>query len=439
MLATACDGDDNPSADRATAGETPATTATTAAPAPDCGNPVASFAPLNPMPPPGDMPSGTYMDEIQQRGRLIAGVSADTLLFGYCNPLTGQLEGFDIDLVRQVVAGDLRRPRTGSSTRSLTYAQRIPALQDGSVDIVADVMTVNCERWAQISFSSQYFDAGQKILVRSDSPVTDISQLDGKRMCAARGSTNIDNLKNYPEVDRRAGRRHLRLHGAVPAGRASTRSPVTTPCSPASWRRTRTPRSSAARSPASPTASASRRPIRSSSASSTACSSDVRDNGTWAQMYRTWLQPTGAGARPAGRGLRADAVTSTMTADPQPAATPTPPVPPGSLTAPATGPEVLSFLEVLGRWVDDARGLARRARRRRPAGDESRRVHPRDHAGHVDAPVDRRPVPRAGRRLRQRAGRRRRARDAGAAHVGTAPRSRSARRPRSRSPRRARS
>lgn len=41
-----------------------------------------------------------------------------------------------------------------------------------------------------------------------------------------------------------------------------------------------------------------------------------------------------------------------MTADPQPAATPTPPVPPGSLTAPATGPEVLSFLEVLGRWVE---------------------------------------------------------------------------------------
>jgi polar amino acid transport system substrate-binding protein len=129
----------------------------------------------------------------------VAGVSADTLLFGYFNPLNGRLEGFDIDLIREVsqaIFGDPDRVEY----KVLTYAQRIPTLLDASVDIVADVMTVNCDRWQQISFSSQYFDAGQKILVRNDSPVTDISQLGGKRMCAARGSTNIDNLANYPEV-----------------------------------------------------------------------------------------------------------------------------------------------------------------------------------------------------------------------------------------------
>ena len=61
----------------------------------------------------------------------------------------------------------------------LTYAQRIPALMDGTVDIVADVMTINCERWQQIAFSSQYFDAGQKMLVRTDSTATGIADLDG--------------------------------------------------------------------------------------------------------------------------------------------------------------------------------------------------------------------------------------------------------------------
>ena len=199
-VATACESDDSPSADQAPTTVAPATPTTTAAPpAPDCGNPVASFAPLNPMPAPGNMPAGSYMDAIQQRGRLIAGVSADTLLFGYVNPSTGQPEGFDVDLVRDVaeaIFGD----RNAVEFRVLTYAQRIPALMDGSVDIVADVMTVNCARWDQISFSSQYFDAGQKILVGKDSPVTDISQLNGKKMCAARGSTNIDELKKYPEV-----------------------------------------------------------------------------------------------------------------------------------------------------------------------------------------------------------------------------------------------
>jgi len=196
VAATACDSGSDA---KRSAPSTTTTTTAPAAPVVDCGNPVASLAPLDPMPAPGNMPAGSYMAEIQRRGRLIAGVSADTLLFGYRNPLSGQLEGFDIDLVRQVaqaIFGDPNRV----DYKVVTYAQRIPSLLDGSVDIIADVMTVNCERWQQISFSSQYFDAGQKILVRSDSPVTDISQLNGKRMCAANGSTNIDNLKNYPKV-----------------------------------------------------------------------------------------------------------------------------------------------------------------------------------------------------------------------------------------------
>ena len=180
----------------------PSVTAPTPATLPpvDCGDPVASYAPAGSTPPAGNMPAGTYMAQIQQRGRLIAGVSADTLLFGYRNPLSGNLEGFDIDLVRQVaqaIFGDPNRVEY----KVVTYAQRIPALIDGTVDIVADVMTVNCARWQQIAFSSQYFDAGQKILVRSDSAATRIEDLDGKRMCAANGSTNLDNLlKNYPKV-----------------------------------------------------------------------------------------------------------------------------------------------------------------------------------------------------------------------------------------------
>ena len=176
---------------------TPPTTA--APPAVDCGNPVASYAPAGGLPSPGAMPTGSFMAQIQARGRIIAGVSADTLLFGYRNPLTGSLEGFDIDLVHQVsqaIFGDPNRVEY----KVVTYAQRIPSLLDGSVDIVADVMTVNCARWQQIAFSSQYFDAGQKVLVRRDSPATRIEDLDGTRMCAATGSTNIDNLKNYPKI-----------------------------------------------------------------------------------------------------------------------------------------------------------------------------------------------------------------------------------------------
>lgn len=197
LLLGACSSSSTPNS--ASVPTTTAPPTTVAPPVPDCGNPVASYAPTGGLPSPGAMPTGSFMAQIQARGRLIAGVSADTLLFGYRNPLTGNLEGFDIDLVRQVsqaIFGDPNRVEY----KVVTYAQRIPALLDGSVDIVADVMTVNCTRWQQIAFSSQYFDAGQKVLVRKDSLATRIDDLDGTRMCAATGSTNIEELKNHPKI-----------------------------------------------------------------------------------------------------------------------------------------------------------------------------------------------------------------------------------------------
>ncbi len=42
------------------------------------------------------------MKKIQDRGRLIAGVSADTLLLGARNPISGKIEGFDIDMLHAV-------------------------------------------------------------------------------------------------------------------------------------------------------------------------------------------------------------------------------------------------------------------------------------------------------------------------------------------------
>ena len=53
-------------------------------------------------PRPDELPAGSTMARIQKRGRLIAGVSADTYLLGSRNPLTGRIEGFDIDMVKAV-------------------------------------------------------------------------------------------------------------------------------------------------------------------------------------------------------------------------------------------------------------------------------------------------------------------------------------------------
>jgi polar amino acid transport system substrate-binding protein len=170
-------------------GSSPASTATAS-----CGDPTASLRPRGSLPTPGAMPAGTFMRKIQDRGRLIVGVDQNTLLFGYLNPFNGQIEGFDIDMLRQVAQAIFGDPNA-IEFRAISSAQRIQVIQDHSVDIVADAMTINCKRLQQVSFTTVYYDAGQRILVPSNSRVRGVQDLAGERVCATVGSTSIENIR----------------------------------------------------------------------------------------------------------------------------------------------------------------------------------------------------------------------------------------------------
>jgi polar amino acid transport system substrate-binding protein len=140
------------------------------------------------------------MRKIQLRGRLIAGVSADSLNLGARNPLTGRIEGFDIDMVRAVAQAIFGDPNK-VELRVISSPQRIPVLQENEVDIVARNMTINCSRWTQIAFSAEYYRSGQKVLVQRDSTARSLAELPGKTICAPAGSTSLDNLRSkYPAV-----------------------------------------------------------------------------------------------------------------------------------------------------------------------------------------------------------------------------------------------
>ncbi|PPK64480.1 glutamate ABC transporter substrate-binding protein [Actinokineospora auranticolor] len=174
----------------------PPTTTGSAAAVPPC-DPAASLRPAGPLPAPGAMPGGTTMKTIQDRGRLIAGVDQNTFLFGFRNPTSNALEGFDIDRVRDVAAAIFGDPGK-VQYKVITSAERIDALKKGEVDIVVRTMTATCARWVDINFSATYYVAGQRVVVDRSSPITGVDQLGGKRVCAAKGSTSIQKLREAP-------------------------------------------------------------------------------------------------------------------------------------------------------------------------------------------------------------------------------------------------
>jgi polar amino acid transport system substrate-binding protein len=169
-----------------------------------CPAATASLRPQGAQPAPNAMPAGSFMATIHDRGRLKVGVDQNTLLFGYLNPQSGQIEGFDIDMLRQVAKAifgdDGQNENSHLEFVAISAAQRIPFVQSGQVDIVADTMTINCQRDLLVNFSSVYFDAGQRVMVRTGSDVKSSADLGNKRTCAAAGSTSITNITNIDKT-----------------------------------------------------------------------------------------------------------------------------------------------------------------------------------------------------------------------------------------------
>ncbi|MDQ6715910.1 MAG: glutamate ABC transporter substrate-binding protein, partial [Actinomycetota bacterium] len=131
---------------------------------------------------------------IKKRGYLIAGVSADSLLLGSRNPLTGQIEGFDIDMVKAVASALLGSPDKVQLV-VITSGDRIPVLRDKRVDLVARNMTMTCDRWTQIAFSAEYYHSGLKILVRKGSTAKSLDDLKGEKVCAPEGTSTMDAIR----------------------------------------------------------------------------------------------------------------------------------------------------------------------------------------------------------------------------------------------------
>ena len=168
----------------------------TASAAADC-DPVASLRPGGALPAPGAMPAGSTMAAIAAIGRLTVGVNQNTFLFGYRDATTGQIVGFDVDIAREVARAIFGDPDKVQLVAT-TSAQRIPYLKNHQVDLVANTMTMNCDRWRDVNFSTQYYDAGQRVLVPRTSKVTGMADLGGKKVCAAAGSTSIDRIAADP-------------------------------------------------------------------------------------------------------------------------------------------------------------------------------------------------------------------------------------------------
>jgi len=138
---------------------------------------------------------------VNKANTIVWGVKYDTRLFGMMDIKTGEPEGFDIDLAKAITKEILGKNGKAQFVE-VTSKTRIPLLKNGNIDAIIATMTISAERKKQVDFSQVYFDAGQSLLVKKDSPIQSVKDLKkGTVVLAVKGSTSVNNIKKVaPEA-----------------------------------------------------------------------------------------------------------------------------------------------------------------------------------------------------------------------------------------------
>lgn len=116
----------------------------------------------------------------------------------YENLENGEIVGFDADLVDWLFTWMQENGYNYDyEWKQMSFDTIITAIQGDQVDLGVAGFTYDEER--QVTFSDPYYDSAQVVLLNSDSEVTSVKELDGKKVGAQAGTTGEDCAKEVTD------------------------------------------------------------------------------------------------------------------------------------------------------------------------------------------------------------------------------------------------
>jgi glutamate/aspartate transport system substrate-binding protein len=146
------------------------------------------------------------LKKIKDTDTIALGHRESSVPFSYYNDKQ-QVIGYSQELMMQAVAAvkaDLKLPNLKVTLTPVTSQNRIPLVQNGTVDIVCGSATNNYERQKQVAFSNTIFVIGTRLLTRKDSGIKDFADLAGKNVVTTAGTTSERLLRKLNE-DKKMG------------------------------------------------------------------------------------------------------------------------------------------------------------------------------------------------------------------------------------------
>lgn len=139
--------------------------------------------------------------KIQQSGVIAIGHRETSVPFSYVDA-NNQVIGFSQDLCNKVIdAVKAKTKRSDLKVRFIpvTSQNRIPLVQNGTVDLECGVTTNLAARQSQVTFADTFFVATTRLLTRKDSGIKDFPDLAGKTVVTNQGTTSERILRKMNE------------------------------------------------------------------------------------------------------------------------------------------------------------------------------------------------------------------------------------------------
>ena len=137
---------------------------------------------------------GTRMKELAEAGTIKIGVKYDQPGIGFKGAADDMPVGFDPEM------GKILAANLGIAAEDIEWVETIsdnrePFLEEGEVDLVIASYSITDERRAIVGQAGPYYVTGQQLLVRSDSDIESLADVEGTEVCSVTGSTSLENIK----------------------------------------------------------------------------------------------------------------------------------------------------------------------------------------------------------------------------------------------------
>ena len=108
--------------------------------------------------------------------------------------------GFSVELTEAViddVRKKLKKPSLEVNTMAVTSQNRIPLMVNGTIDLECGSTTNNSTRAKDVTFSTNIFYTGTRLLTKKDSGIKNYADLAGKTVASTTGTTNAQVIRKY--------------------------------------------------------------------------------------------------------------------------------------------------------------------------------------------------------------------------------------------------